>query len=126
VKLLPIFILYTKDKKLIVNMIIHLLRFTKVTFINYNTWSYNTHLQFFSLFRRLADHVFVDVRDHTSTRNGTLDEGIQLFVSTDGPLKIARSDTLHLQTLFPGSPRTSEYTATVASTRPFARDLCLN
>ena len=39
----------------------------------------------------------MDVRDHTSTSNGTLDEGIELFISTDGQLKMARGDTLHLQ-----------------------------
>jgi hypothetical protein len=41
----------------------------------------------------------VDVRDHTSTSDGTLDEGVQLFISTDGQLKMARGDTLHLQIL---------------------------
>jgi hypothetical protein len=38
----------------------------------------------------------LDVRDHTSTSNDTIDEGIHLFISTDGQLKMARGDTLHL------------------------------
>lgn len=53
----------------------------------------------FSLFGRLVDQRLVDVRDHTSTSDGTLDEGIELFISTDGQLKVAGGDTLHLQIL---------------------------
>jgi hypothetical protein len=72
----------------------------------------------------------VDVRDHTSTSNGTLDEGIQLFISTDGQLKMARGDTLHLQILA-GVPSLQDLSSSVlrdsrkvdrcsSSTRPFA------
>lgn len=41
----------------------------------------------------------MDVRDHTSTSNGALDEGVKLLVSTDGQLEVTRGDTLDLQIL---------------------------
>jgi hypothetical protein len=52
----------------------------------------------------------VDVLDHTSASDDTLDEAIQLFISTDSLLKLGRSDTLHLQipAVFPDSSITSE------------------
>jgi hypothetical protein len=36
------------------------------------------------------------VWDNTTTSNGCLDESVQLFVTTNGELQMARSDTLDL------------------------------
>lgn len=33
----------------------------------------------------------------TSSSNGCLDKGVQLLVTTNGQLQVARSDTLHFQ-----------------------------
>ena len=41
----------------------------------------------------------MNVRDDTSTCDGALDEGVELLVSTNGQLQMARGDTLHLQIL---------------------------
>lgn len=41
----------------------------------------------------------MDVRDHAAASDGGLDEGVELFVTTDGELQVARSDALHLQVL---------------------------
>ena len=41
----------------------------------------------------------MNVRNNTTTGNGGLDEGIKLFVTTDGKLKMAGSDTLDLEVL---------------------------
>ena len=46
----------------------------------------------------LVDEGLVDVGNHTTTSNRSLDEGVQLLVTTDGELQMARSDTLHLYT----------------------------
>merc|ERR1712216_51612 len=47
----------------------------------------------------LVDQGLVDVWDHTAACDGRLNEGVELFVSTDGELKVARSDTLHFKIL---------------------------
>lgn len=47
----------------------------------------------------LIDERLVDVRDDTSAGDGGLDEGVQLFVTADGELQVARRDTLHLEVL---------------------------
>merc|ERR1711998_639655 len=47
----------------------------------------------------LVDQGLVNVRDHTTTSNGSLDECVQLLVSTNRQLKMARGDTLHLKVL---------------------------
>eukprot|EP00656_Telonema_subtile_P049380 TRINITY_DN6126_c0_g1_i4.p1 TRINITY_DN6126_c0_g1~~TRINITY_DN6126_c0_g1_i4.p1 ORF type:complete len:189 (+),score=7.94 TRINITY_DN6126_c0_g1_i4:325-891(+) len=47
----------------------------------------------------LVDEGLVDVGDHTTTGNGGLDEGIELLVSTNGELKMAWCDALHLEVL---------------------------
>jgi len=44
-----------------------------------------------------ANQRLVDVRDDAASGNGRLDEGVQLFVSSDGELQVTGSDTLHLQ-----------------------------
>lgn len=44
----------------------------------------------------LVDEGLVNVRDHTTSGDGSLDEGVKLLVTTDGELKVAGSDTLHL------------------------------
>ena len=36
----------------------------------------------------LVDEGLVDVGDDTTTRNSSLDQGVQLLVSTDGQLKL--------------------------------------
>ena len=41
----------------------------------------------------------VDVWDDTTTRNGGLDEGVELLVTSDGELKMSRSDSLDLEVL---------------------------
>jgi len=46
-----------------------------------------------------ADKGLVDVRNDATTGNGRLDEGVQLFVSSDGKLQVTGSNTLHLQIL---------------------------
>lgn len=40
-----------------------------------------------------------DVGDHTATRDGGLDQRVQLLITTDGQLQVARRDTLHLEIL---------------------------
>ena len=35
--------------------------------------------------------------EHTSTGNGGLDQAVELLVTTDGKLKVTRSDTFHLE-----------------------------
>lgn len=47
----------------------------------------------------LADERFVYVGDDTAARDCGLDEAVQLFVSADGQLQMARRDALHLQVL---------------------------
>ena len=39
------------------------------------------------------------MRQHTTTGNGSLDEGVQLFITPDGQLQVAGSDTLDLAIL---------------------------
>lgn len=50
-------------------------------------------------FAALHDEGFVDVGDHTTASNGSLDQGVKFFVSANGQLQVARSDSLHLQVL---------------------------
>jgi len=45
----------------------------------------------------LADQRLVDMRDDSSTSDGSLDQGIQFLVSSDGQLQMSRGDSLHLQ-----------------------------
>ena len=47
----------------------------------------------------LNDQGLVDVRDHTTTSNGGLDERVKLLVAADSELQVARSDSLHLEVL---------------------------
>ena len=39
------------------------------------------------------------MREHTTERNGRSDQGVQLFVTADSQLQMARSDTLDFQIL---------------------------
>jgi hypothetical protein len=57
---------------------------------------------------RLIDEGLVNVRNHTTTRNGGFDEGIQFFVTTNGQLQMPRRDTLHFE-IFTGIPREFEH-----------------
>jgi hypothetical protein len=41
----------------------------------------------------------VDVRDNTTASNGCLNEGVQLFVSANSELQMARGDALYLEVL---------------------------
>ena len=52
-----------------------------------------------STFALLPDERLVDVRDHTTTSNGGLDQSVQLLVSPDGELEMSGGDPLHLQIL---------------------------
>jgi len=38
----------------------------------------------------------VDVRNDTTTSDGSLNEHVQLFVTANGKLQVSRSDTFHL------------------------------
>jgi len=49
------------------------------------------------LARRFVDQTLVNVRNDTTTCNGSLDESIQLFVTTNGELQVARRDALDFQ-----------------------------
>jgi len=46
-----------------------------------------------------ANQRLVNVGDDAAAGNGRLDEGVQLFVSSDSKLQVTGSDTLHLQIL---------------------------
>ena len=50
-------------------------------------------------FVALHDQGFVDVGDHTTTSNGSLDERIKFFVAADSQLQVTWRDSLHLQVL---------------------------
>ena len=41
----------------------------------------------------------MDVGDDTAAGDGGLDKGVQLLVTADGELQVARCDTLHLEVL---------------------------
>ena len=47
----------------------------------------------------LVDERLVDVRNDTTSGNGSLDESIQLFVTPNGQLQVTRRDTLDLEIL---------------------------
>jgi len=49
------------------------------------------------LLLNLEEESAVDVWQHTTKSNSSLDEGIQLLISADGKLKMARCDTLDLE-----------------------------
>jgi len=62
------------------------------------------HTSFLGLFdgrsvALLADQRLVNVGNDTASGDGGLDERVQFFVTTDGQLQMAGSDTLHLQIL---------------------------
>ena len=44
----------------------------------------------------LVDERLVDVRDHTTAGDRRLDQRIELLITTDGELQVARSDALDL------------------------------
>ena len=41
----------------------------------------------------------MDVGDDTTASDGGLDEGVELFISSDGELQVSGGDSLHLQVL---------------------------
>ncbi len=102
----------TSNHVQIVNFLCSTKQITK-TLDNQKRWSFITAFYFalqqrcktanlsnwFALLGGLLDERLVDVRNHTTTSNGGLDEGIQLLITADGELKMARGDTLHLLTL---------------------------
>ena len=47
----------------------------------------------------LGDEGLVDVRNNSTTGNGSLDEGVKLLVTTDGEQQVTGGDTLHLKIL---------------------------
>lgn len=51
------------------------------------------------LLGRLEDQSLVDVRDDTTAGNSSLDEGVELFVTSDGELQMSGCNSLHLQVL---------------------------
>ena len=50
-------------------------------------------------FAALHDQGLVDVGDHTTTSNGSLDQSVKFFVSTDSQLQVTWCYSLHLQVL---------------------------
>ena len=50
-------------------------------------------------FVALHDQGLVDVGDHTTTSNGSLDERIKFFITANGQLQVAWRDSLYLQVL---------------------------
>ena len=44
----------------------------------------------------LGHQALVDVRNHTTTSNGGLDESVEFLITTDGKLKVTGCNTLHL------------------------------
>ena len=50
-------------------------------------------------FVTLHDQGLVDVGDHTTTSNGSLDERIKFFITANGQLQVAWRDSLYLQVL---------------------------
>jgi len=52
-----------------------------------------------SLFGGFVDERLVNVRDYTTTSDSSLDEGIQLLISSDGQLQMPWSNSLHFQIL---------------------------
>ena len=50
-------------------------------------------------FVALHDQGLVDVGDHTTASNGSLDQSVELFVTADGKLQVTGSDSLHLEVL---------------------------
>ena len=47
----------------------------------------------------LDDEGLVDVRDDTTTSNGSLDQGVKLFVSSDSELQVSWGDSLDFKVL---------------------------
>ena len=47
----------------------------------------------------LVDERLVDVRDNTTASNGSLNQGVQLLVTSDGQQQVSGCDTLDLQVL---------------------------
>lgn len=45
----------------------------------------------------LLDQRLVDVRDHTSTSDGSFYQSVQFFITSDGKLKVPWSNSAHLQ-----------------------------
>jgi len=60
------------------------------------TWDQMPKTLFFGGF---VDERLVNVRDDTTTSNGSLDEGIQLLISSNGQLKMPWCDSFHFQIL---------------------------
>lgn len=54
---------------------------------------------FGTLFGCFHDKGFVNVRDHTTTGDGGLDQSIELFVTSDGELQVSWGYSLHLKIL---------------------------
>ena len=50
-------------------------------------------------FAALHNKGLVDVGDHTTASNGSLDQSVEFFVSANGELEVTRSDSLHLKVL---------------------------
>ena len=48
---------------------------------------------------RLHDESLVDVRNNTTSSDGSLDEGVELFVTSDGEQQVSGSDSLDLEIL---------------------------
>ena len=51
------------------------------------------------LLDRLEDECLVDMGNDSTAGNGCLDQGVELFVSSDCELQVSWCDSLHLQVL---------------------------
>ena len=62
-------------------------------------YNYDNTLSWLRVGAFLSDQRLVDVRYDTTSCDCGLDQAVQLFVSSDGQLQVARGDSLHLQVL---------------------------
>ena len=52
-----------------------------------------------SLLGGLEDESLVNVRDHTTASNGSLDEGVELLITSNSELEVSGCDSFHLKIL---------------------------
>ena len=65
----------------------------------HNTLVYTAKFSSSWLLVGLNDQGLVDVRDHTTASDGSLDQSVKLFITADSELEMTRSYSLHLEVL---------------------------
>jgi len=65
----------------------------------HNTLVYTAKISSSWLLVGLNDQGLVDVRDHTTASDGSLDQSVKLFITADSELEMTRSYSLHLEVL---------------------------